>query len=545
MKKIFLVLLLACSLTTTASAQTQKSRKTNVDNSPYPTHVMETLNAIDREYGNSKNRHFEVNRNPNTGIIESRQQIDHFRCGINSPELLAVSKSFLQDEPKSYQFLLITPGKEDLFQLTIPTKDPQRVDRLNIRTSSDQEMWLMCCKNPDNPQLRDAYAIVWKKVYDERVGIVEGDIFKITSLRPDLVEMNREATRSSFTIDGRVGYDLTDSLYVFYMADTYDELNELVMMTDSYAELKEYMKTHNNVLPMPVGKDKRFGLIVDIDKYMGGRIRTVMPDGSLCKLWTNIDMVPGETYHITTHNGYYDEDRDYEFRFGHYSQKSMFRGRQNDDVELTGGYVDEDEDTVAVYDDEDDDVELTGGYEDEDEDTVAVYDDEDGDGIAVIDEQKNHITTSSSQNNRTKSQSTPPELSQKAEMIENRIHIIENLYQMVGKQSSKTIVAAPVKQKKWANMDLYFEQIYEQNKQLDKEFEAFFKETSQYISKEKLARGYKEVLNTFANQNTMYYNQLLAKYGHLSKAAQKTQKQVIKLTEKYLKNLNKLTLQTN
>lgn len=530
MKKIFLVLLIACSLTTTASAQTQKSRKTNIDNSPYPTHVMETLNAIDREYGNSKNRHFEVNRNPNTGIIESRQQIDHFRCGINSPELLAVSKSFLQDEPKSYQFLLITPGKEDLFQLTIPTKDPQRVDRLNIRTSSDQEMWLMCCKNPDNPQLRDAYAIVWKKVYDERVGIVEGDIYKITSLRPDLVEMNREATRSSFTIDGRVGYDLTDSLYVFYMADTYDELNELVMMTDSYAELKEYMKTHNNVLPMPVGKDKRFGLIVDIDKYMGGRIRTVMPDGSLCKLWTNIDMVPGETYHITTHNGYYDEDRDYEFRFGHYSQKSMFRGRQNDDVELTGGYVDEDGNGIAD--------------EDEYADSALVRTDEVEDGMAATNKERaDNIPTS--QNGNSLAGFPTEEISQKAEMIENRIHIIENLYQMVGKQSSKTIVAAPVNQKKWANMDLYFEQIYEQNKQLDKEFEAFFTEIPQYISKEKLARGYKEVLNTFANQNTMYYNQLLAKYGHLSKAAQKTQKQVIKLTEKYLKNLNKLTLQTN
>jgi hypothetical protein len=59
-----------------------------------------------------------------------------------------------------------------------------------------------------------------------------------------------------------------------------------------------------------------------------GRIRTVMPDGSLCKLWTNLDFVPGETYRITTHNGWYEEDRDYENRVGRRSGHSLLNDLQ-------------------------------------------------------------------------------------------------------------------------------------------------------------------------------------------------------------------------
>ena len=113
---------------------------------------------------------------------------------------------------------------------------------------------------------------------------------------------------SFFRIDGRVGDDLKDSLYVFYVADNAEELNAIA--DDAF------------VSTMPV-VNKRFTVDIALDKPKVGRIRTVMPDGSLCKLWTNIDIVPGETYRITTHNGWYEEDRDYENRVGRYSGKSL------------------------------------------------------------------------------------------------------------------------------------------------------------------------------------------------------------------------------
>ena len=61
----------------------------------------------------------------------------------------------------------------------------------------------MCCKNPANPQLRDAYAIVWEETKDNHVA---GTVFMITSLRPDMYEKNMSSAglisdnQNTFTI---------------------------------------------------------------------------------------------------------------------------------------------------------------------------------------------------------------------------------------------------------------------------------------------------------------------------------------------------------
>ena len=130
-----------------------------------------------------------------------------------------------------------------------------------------------------------------------------------------------------------MGNDLTDSLYVVYMANTLEELDK--QADDAFIE---YMPVVN----------RHFSFSVEIDKPKVGRIRTVMPDGSLCHLWTNLDFVPGETYHITTHNGYYDEDLDYELRVGRFSGKSLIAPQQKS-VTITGDFkfVDSKDDKVA------------------------------------------------------------------------------------------------------------------------------------------------------------------------------------------------------
>jgi hypothetical protein len=179
--------------------------------------------------------------------------------------------------------------------------------------------------------LRDVYAIVWETdAFDTKA---EGTIYGISSLRPDLYTKNQDVSKNTFRIDGRVGNDLTDSLYVVYMANTLEELDKLP--DDAFIE---YMPVVN----------RHFSFSVEIDKPKVGRIRTVMPDGSLCHLWTNLDFVPGETYHITTHNGYYDEDLDYELRVGRFSGKSLIAPQQKS-VTITGDFkfVDSKDDKVA------------------------------------------------------------------------------------------------------------------------------------------------------------------------------------------------------
>ena len=304
MKRIIIMLLIACSALTTISADPSAALQKK------PETVIFTLNTIIQKFGLNEGQVYSVNRNPNTGIIESSIKIVPFHCSANHIQndnvMNAVAINFPKEEPLAYQFLHIQPGSNEMFSLKVITNNGMDQSTQRIRTNKNQEMWLMCCKNPENPQLRDAYAIVW-----EHTDEIDGTIYMITSLRPDMYE--KSMASNAFRIDGRVGSDLNDSLYVVYMADTAEELDQID--DDAF------------VATMPV-VNKRFTFSVEIDKPKVGRIRTVMPDGSLCQLWTNLDFVPGETYRITTHNGWYEEDRDYENRVGRYSGHSLLNDLQ-------------------------------------------------------------------------------------------------------------------------------------------------------------------------------------------------------------------------
>ena len=299
-----IMLLIACSALTTISADPLAAPQKK------PETVIFTLNTIIQKFALNEGQVYSVNRNPNTGIIESSIKIVPFHCSANHIQndnvMNAVAINFPKEEPLAYQFLHIQPGSNENFSLKVITNNGKDQGTQRIRTNKNQEMWLMCCKNPENPQLRDAYAIVW-----EHTDEIDGTIYMITSLRPDMYE--KSMISNAFRIDGRVGSDLNDSLYVVYMADTAEELDQID--DDAF------------VATMPV-VNRRFNFSVDIDQPKVGRIRTVMPDGSLCKLWTNLDFVPGETYRITTHNGWYEEDRDYENRVGRRSGHSLLNDLQ-------------------------------------------------------------------------------------------------------------------------------------------------------------------------------------------------------------------------
>jgi hypothetical protein len=295
----------------------------------YPLRVFRLLKSIRDKFGMKEGQTYSVLKNPDTGLIESAERITHFICNIK--ELKTIDEDFMADEPFSYQILHLLPGNSQQFDIKVVSADGQRSSTLPIRTESSQEMWFLATKNIENPQLRDVYAIVWETdAFDTKA---EGTIYGISSLRPDLYTKNQDASKNTFRIDGRVGNDLTDSLYVVYMADTKEELDKL---PDN--AFIEYMPVVN----------RHFSFSVEIDKPKVGRIRTVMPDGSLCHLWTNLDFVPGETYHITTHNGYYDEDLDYELRVGRFSGKSLIAPQQKS-VTITGDFkfVDSKDDKVA------------------------------------------------------------------------------------------------------------------------------------------------------------------------------------------------------
>jgi hypothetical protein len=481
MKRIIIIMLIACSAVITATAQPKsKTQKKDylaiVENKEYqyPLRVFRRLREIRDQFGRKQGQVYSVLKNPNTGLIESAERITHFSCDVK--ELKTIDQVFMDDEPYSYQILHIMPGSREQFSIRVVSNGGQPNNTLHVRTNSKQEMWFLATKNLENPQLRDAYAIVWEPSAD---GLnVEGIVYGISSLRPDLYTKNLETSNNVFRIDGRVGDDLTDSLYVVYMADSSEELDKLA--DDAFME---YMPVVN----------RRFSFSVEIDKPKVGRIRTVMPDGSLCHLWTNLDFVPGETYHITTHNGYYDEDRDYERRVGRYSGKSLLNKRQVRGI-----------DDVANVDDADD----------------------------------------ASAHDRPFPEPSPAlklRMEIKYKELGAKTETVRAFYKSLDPKSNAS----------WARKDRIFDRIIKQNQEVDavfrdlqKLFKDYFKEFDNLVDKraEILGPGYEGILEFYTEQNKAL-TEMISSGIQLPKSAQKTQKALNKYIEKYMKEMTKLAME--
>ena len=471
MKRIFTMLLIACSAIITVSAESTATPQKKAKS------VIQSLEGIIAFHAKEGSQTLSVTKNPETGLIESSERIAPFTC--EKEDLWTIPIGFSEDEPLSYQYMHLLPGNTELFNLKVVTNNGQKSKNVRIRINTKQEMWFMCCKNPDNPQLRDAYAIVWEETKDNHVA---GTVFMITSLRPDMYEKNMSSAgllsdnKNTFIIDGRVGYDLNDSLYVVYMADSAEELNNV--------------KDSDFVATMPV-VNKRFSFSVQLDKPKVGRIRTVMPDGSLCQLWTNLDFVPGETYRITTHNGYYDEDRDYEQRVGRYSGKSLLNDLQRRGI---------DDQTVQVTD-------------------------------QVPEEFRTVETAPSKPWRQTLQKNQLAQLQMKAELVKMDMEAIKLKYQTIGEIMSGF--------RSYDRIMLLFDQILEKNKELDKKYQEVIKLAKKLnVPSEEMPGLYKEILEFYTEQNKALNEVFKDSITH-GKSTRKLQEYVAKQTEKYINEMQK------
>lgn len=316
MKRILIMLLIVSSAAVPALAQSKSKAQKKYDltvtmnkEQQYPLRVFRLLRSIRDKFGMKEGQTYSVLKNPNTGLIESAERITSFICNVK--ELKTIDEDFMADEPFSYQILHLLPGNPQQFDIKVVSADGQRSTTLPIRTKPTQEMWYLATKNLENPQLRDVYAIVWET--DDLDIEAKGTIYGISSLRPDLYTKNVESSKRMFKIEGRVDENIKDSLYNIYIANTHDALNAL--------------GDNEYVACVPV-VNKRFEWQTELDHPCVGRLRCIFPDGSLCSAWIDLDFVPGETYHITVHNGYYDDDVAYEQRVGRFSGKSLLQPRQ-------------------------------------------------------------------------------------------------------------------------------------------------------------------------------------------------------------------------
>ena len=472
MKRIFILLLIACSTIATIHAQQRaKGQQTT------PIHVKTLFNDIIKTWGAPSDEVFSINKNPNTNLIESSVRITYFVANnsewtdenAKSLNLKDISEAFKKDEPTSYQLLHLSPGTNESFSLRAVDGNGKDKSYL-VRGMNKEEMWLLCTKNPENPQLRDAYAIKWTLSGDEST--ILGAVYQITSLRPDIYEKELASSRKTFKIVGRVDENIKDSLYNIYIAETADEL--AAIGDDDY------------VACVPV-INKRFEWQTELEKPMVGRLRCIFPDGSLCSAWINLDFVPGETYNITVHNGGYDGDQDYERRVGRNSGRSLLNERQkrgNDDV--------------------------TAG---------------DDDGREEID------TIPSNNEGFHPTREQEMRLEAKSKAIEaNRNSII----------ATYEALKPFVKKGSLTGSDNYFKQIIRLNKELDVKCQDYIKYLGGFDS---LPSDWKTklygVILGFYSEQSQGFGELYKKVGLLPKPAQKAQKYVNKLMEKYMKEMKK------
>ena len=475
MKKIVIMLLIACSVITTASAQ-QKGKQDNV-----PYNVKSLFWTISQTWG-SPNEVYSVNKNPETNQIESSVRITTFSADNDKFPHMAgktylntsvISKSFKDDEPKSYQILHLSPGDNKRFSLKAVNENGES-ETYNIRNNSEEEMWLMCCKNPQNPKLRDVYAIKW--VITKEDTKVNGVIYQITSLRPDMYEKPYDSSKKIFKIVGRVDNEIKDSLYNIYIADTGADLANIG--DDDY------------VACVPV-INKRFEWQTELDKPCAGRIRCIFPDGSLCSAWINLDFVPGETYNITVHNGWYDEDRDYERRVGRYSGKSLLNDLQKRGI---------DDQTVEVAD------------------TIPA------------DYQKAHAVQLQDWR-KTITPQQQAQLMMKGELVEMKVEKIKADYKTIGE------IMGSVRSRD--RIMTIFDQISQENKELDQKYQEVIKLAKKLkVPTTEMPNLYKEILEFYTEQNKAL-NELSKDSITNGKKIRTLQEYVTKQSEKYIKEMEK------
>ena len=477
MKRIIIMLLIVCSAITTANAE----QPTNLQKKPES--VIAALNAVINRCGENEGQVFSVNRNPATGIIESSMKIVPFRClAINDQNdftqrnvalqndqmMTAVARCFQKDEPLSYQFLHVQPGSTQYLLLNVITNNGDDDRSLHVRTKTNQEMWFMCCKNPENPQLRDAYAIVWELSEDKR--FLVGTVYMVTSLRPDVYEKAVESNKKMFKIEGRVDENIKDSLYNIYIADSRDALYAL--------DDNEY------VACVPV-VNKRFVFQTELERPCVGRLRCIFPDGSLCSAWIDLDFVPGETYHITVHDGYYDEDRDYERRVGRQSGKSLIA------------------ETVKVVD------EVPAEYH-----KATVFQPQDWKSSLAANQQA--------------------QIHLKAELVQLDMERIKASYKAFGEEMQGL--------RDQYKIGTIFEEILKQNKDLDKKYQDVIMLVEDHdIPDSEMLDLYKEILK-FYNEQNQGLNEYFKGFGYSreAKPARKLQKYLNDQMEKYIKEMEKV-----
>ena len=196
---------------------------------------------------------------------------------------------------------------------------------------------------------------------------------------------------------------------------------------------------------------------------------------------------------ITVHNGYYDEDKDYERRVGRQSGHSLIEPNA---VKVVESIRRENLPADATY--------------------IGSVKVEDSQPIKPTEVQRMQLKAI-------------------FELAEIKMEDIKALYQQLRSENIS-----------WLNKGVVFDNITKKNKELDKQFQDVIKvvkglKMSKHEESQALSELYKEILEFYTEQNKILTE--MSGQTQLPKSAQKTQETVSKIIQKYMNEMSKMLMQ--
>ena len=188
-------------LTLILAAAALCGRATTVDNAPAepPYNVLQAVKDLETKYALPSKKTIVTKRNSATDQLESSLTIIPFECPNGMGIITAVKEAFEKDKDLATRWGLFEPGNDGLMT-TYTGNTPDQY----IKTSENtfQGLYFINTTNPDNPTLRDQVAVQW-----QGGDKITGNIFRITSLKPELVEANAAKGKDDFDWS-RFGIDM-------------------------------------------------------------------------------------------------------------------------------------------------------------------------------------------------------------------------------------------------------------------------------------------------------------------------------------------------
>ena len=278
MKKMILMLLVFCSLNLMAS-------NAEVMPSEQPERLKVAMKCfVDKVVADDGGKHISGARiDQETGKTLIENYTYRFKCLASDRYFVNLIGAFNQDEKCGYQFVHELPNMGSLYSWAMEKNERP----IFTRDSREQEFYMLCVKNQDDPRYVDVYTLAFKTIKSDKGDSCEGMLKFIISIRPEYVK--QKEAKKPFVIEGMVADEYKDECEVVWLAD-------------------ERQCRQGNLLSAEKVSlyDGRFRFERNISRISKGKIGCLFRGEKEVTKWMDIKFIPGATMNISMYKDSYE-----------------------------------------------------------------------------------------------------------------------------------------------------------------------------------------------------------------------------------------------